>query len=173
MGRTALYTAIDMNTYSLDAYEERTGPPIVTTKTTALELARLFLAAGVNPNTQLNMHRPGRGGNSGRFADEIITTGATPMLRAAAGLDSAAVRLLLDYGGRIDVPNVMGVTPLMAAAGLGMEPSPRFNPSAKDAQDRSIATLEIILSTTGADLNARVTDVPSRTARWGRGNTLP
>src|SRR2546425_5219816 len=56
-GRTALYTAIDMNTYSLDAYAERTGPPIVTTKTTALELARLFLAAGVNPNTQLNMHR--------------------------------------------------------------------------------------------------------------------
>ena len=77
-GRTALYTAIDMNTYSLDAYEERTGPPIVTTKTTALELARLFLDAGVNPNPQLNMHRPGRGGNSGRFADEIITTGATP-----------------------------------------------------------------------------------------------
>jgi len=34
----------NMNTYSLDAYAERTGPPIVTTKTTALELARLFLA---------------------------------------------------------------------------------------------------------------------------------
>ena len=83
-GRTPLYTAIDMNTYSLDAYEERTGPPIVTEKTTALELARLFLDAGVNPNPQLNMHRPGRGGNSGRFADEIMTTGATPLLRAAA-----------------------------------------------------------------------------------------
>src|SRR5215468_10856831 len=82
-GRTALYVAIDMNTYSPDVYAERTGPPIVTTKTTALELARLFLAAGVNPNTQLNMHRPGRGGNSGRFADEILSTGATPMLRAA------------------------------------------------------------------------------------------
>src|ERR1700726_2941310 len=87
-GRTALYAAIDMNTYSLDAYEERTGPPIVTTKTTALELARLFLAAGVNPNTQLNMHRRSRGGNAGRFADEIITTGATPMLRAAASQDA-------------------------------------------------------------------------------------
>lgn len=170
-GRTALYTAIDMNTYSLDAYAERTGPPIVTTKTTALDLARLFLAAGVNPNSQLNMHRPGRGGNSGRFADEIITTGATPLLRAAASQDIEAVRLLLEHGGRVDVPNVMGVTPLMAAAGLGMEPAPRFNPSAPDAQERSIATLEI-LSAAGADVNARITDVKSKTARMGRGSTL-
>jgi ankyrin repeat protein len=58
------------------------------------------------------MHRPGRGGNSGRFADEIITTGATPLLHAAAGQDSEAVRLLLEYGGRVDVPNAMGVTRL-------------------------------------------------------------
>jgi ankyrin repeat protein len=170
-GRTALYIAIDMNTYSLDAYAERTGPPIVTTKTTALELARLFLAAGVNPNPQLNMHRPGRGGNSGRFVDEIITTGATPMLRAAGGQDSEAVRLLLEHGGRVDVPNVMGVTPLMAAAGLGMRPGPRFDPTAKDAQDRSIATLEILLAA-GADVNPRMTDVTSLTARMGRGGTL-
>jgi ankyrin repeat protein len=146
----------------------------VTTKTTALELARLFLDAGVNPNTQLNMHRPGRGGNSGRYADEIITTGATPMLRAAASQDSEAVRLLLDHGGRIDVPNVMGVTPLMAAAGLGMVPSPRFDPSAKDAQDRSIATLELLWAAgAGADVNARITDVTSRTARMARSSTLP
>ncbi len=171
-GRTALYTAIDMNSYSLDAYAERTGPPIVTTKTTALELARLFLRAGVNPNPQLDMHRPGRGGNSGRFTDEIITTGATPMLRAAASQDSEAVKLLLENGGRVDVPNVMGVTPLMAAAGLGMKPGPRFDPNAKDAQDRSIATLEL-LTKAGADVNARITDVKSLTARMGRGGTLP
>jgi len=172
-GRTALYIAIDMNTYSLDAYSERTGPPIVTTKTTALELARLFLAAGVNPNTQLNMHRPSRGGNSGRYADEALTTGATPMLRAAGSQDSAAVRLLLEYGARVDVPNVMGVTPVMAATGLGMrQPSPRFDPSAKDAQDRSIATLEILMAVGGVDVNARITDVTSRTGRWGRGSTI-
>jgi len=171
-GRTALYVAIDMNTYSLDAYAERTGPPIVTTKTTALDLAKLFLAAGVNPNPQLNMHRPGRGGNSGRFADEILTTGATPMLRAAASQDSAAVKLLLEYGGRVDVPNAMGATPLIAAAGLGMgRAGPRFDPSANDTQDRSIATLEILLAA-GADVNARITDVTSRTARWGRGTLI-
>ena len=68
----------------------------------------------------------------------------------------------------------MGVTPLMAAAGLGMELSPRFNPSAVDAQDRSIATLKI-LSAAGADagVNARITDVKSKTARMGRCSTLP
>src|SRR5438105_3234159 len=171
-GRTALYTAIDMNSYSLDAYAERTGPPVVKEKTTALDLARLFLRAGVNPNSQLNMHRPGRGGNSGRFADEIISTGATPLLRAAASQDSEAVRLLLENGARVDVPNVMGVTPLMAAAGFGMEPSPRFNPEAADVQDRSIATLEMLLAA-GADVNARITDVKSTTARMGRGSSLP
>jgi ankyrin repeat protein len=170
-GRTALYTAIDMNTYSLDAYAERTGPPIVKEKTTALELAKLFIDAGVNVNPQLNMHRPGRGGNSGRFADEIITTGATPLLRAAGSQDKEAVKLLLDHGARVDVPNVMGVTPLMAASGFGMEPAPRFNPDAPDVQDRSIATLELLLAK-GADVNARITDTKSTTARMGRGSTL-
>jgi ankyrin repeat protein len=170
-GRTPLHAAIDMNTYSLDAYDERTGPPIVAEETTALDLARLFLDAGVNPNPQLNMHRPGRGGNAGRFADEIITTGATPLLRAAAGQDGEAVRLLLQYGARVDVPNVMGVTPLIGAAGLGMEPSPRFNPDG-DAEDRAIATLEILLAA-GADVNAKIADVTGRTARIGRSTTLP
>jgi ankyrin repeat protein len=79
---------------------------------------------------------------------------------------------LLDHGARIDVPNVMGVTPLIAAAGLGMEMSPRFNPDAADVQDRSIATLELLVAK-GADVNARITDVKSRTARMGRGSTLP
>ena len=169
-GRTALYAAVDMNTYNLEHYGERTGPPIATEETTPLELARMFLDAGVNPSHQLNMHRPERGGHNGRFSDEIITTGATPVLRAAASQDYEALRLLVDYGGRVDVPNVMGVTPLMAAAGLGMEPSQRFNPDG-NAEDRAIATMEILLAA-GADVNARITDVTGRTARIGRSSTL-
>jgi ankyrin repeat protein len=173
-GRTALYAAIDMNTYDLAVYEELTGPPIVTEETTPLELARMFLEAGVNPNSQLNMHRPGRGGNSGRFTDDILTTGATLVLRAAASQDVEALKLLLEYGGRIDIPNVMGVTPLIAAVGLGMdnEPAPRFDASSEGVEERSIATLEILLAE-GADINARITDVTGYTARMGRGSTLP
>jgi ankyrin repeat protein len=161
-----------MNTYDLSNYEELDGPPVSTEETTPLELARLFLEAGVNPNLQLNMHRPGRGGNSGRFAEEIVTTGATPLLRAASSQDAEAVQLLMEYGGRIDVPNVMGVTPVIAAAGLGMEFGSRFDPDAPDVEDRAIATLEILLAA-GADVNARITDVKSRTARMGRSSSLP
>jgi ankyrin repeat protein len=96
------------------------------------------------------------------------------MLRAAASQDVEAVRLLLEYKGRVDVPNVMGVTPLIAAAGWGMRAaSPRFDPTAKDAQDRSIATLELLWAAgAGAGVNARVS-VTDLTARMGRGGTLP
>jgi hypothetical protein len=52
-----------------------------------------------------------------------------------------------------------------------MERAPRYNPAAPDAQDRSIATLEILLAA-GADVNARISDVTSRNARIGRGSSL-
>src|SRR5258708_28568700 len=54
-GRTALYTAIDMNTYIPDAYQERTRPPIVTTRTTPLEVAPLLLPSPVLRNTPLDL----------------------------------------------------------------------------------------------------------------------
>jgi ankyrin repeat protein len=52
------------------------------------------------------------------------------------------------------------------------EATPRFDAAAPDVQDRSIATLEILLAE-GADVNARITDVKGYTARMGRGSTLP
>jgi ankyrin repeat protein len=166
-GRTALYVAVDMNTFvsPFGSGSRQSGG------TSALDLVRLLLDAGVNPNTQLNMHRPTRGGNAGRFSDEILMTGATPLLRAAAGQDAEAAHLLLEHGALVDLPNVMGVTPLMAATGTGMEPSERFNPDG-DAQERAIATLELLLAA-GAEVNTRITDVKGRTARVGRSTTLP
>src|SRR5207237_8012933 len=52
------------------------------------------------------------------------------------------------------------------------KPDPSCNPPANDAPDRSIATLEMLVAA-GADVNARITDVKSTTARMGRGGTLP
>jgi ankyrin repeat protein len=161
-GRTPLYVAVDMISYN-----GRAPRPAASAETSGTDIVRLLLTAGVNPNSQLNMHRPGRGGNSSRFVDDLLTTGATPLLRAAIGHDAAAVSLLLEHGALVDLPNVMGVTPLMGAAGMGVSPRDRRLNVDGDVQARAIATLELLLAA-GADVNARVTDIESRTARIAR-----
>jgi uncharacterized protein len=167
-GRTALYLAVDMNDYI-----PRTPAYPKSASTTGIDIVRQLLAAGVDVNTQLNMHRPGRGGNSQRFTDDLLTTGATPLLRAAITHDHEVMRALLEHGAHVDLPNVMGVTPLMAAAGIGVRNinfgsnrSPNFEGD-EQVEDKAIASLEILL-TAGADIDARITDIQSRTARIAR-----
>ena len=159
-GRTALYVAVDMSTF-----RGRQPHPTVSSETSATDLVRLLLEAGVNPNAQLNMHRPSRGGNIGRFADELFTTGTTPLLRAAIGADVDAASLLLEHGALVDLPDVHGITPLMAAAG---HVSGRNRPvDSQSAQVRAIELLGLFLAA-GADINAKITDNHSRTANVGR-----
>ncbi len=164
-GRTALYAAVDMASYNQRGQRAPTG------ETSAHDVIRLLLDAKVNPNPQLNMHRPGRGGNSSRFVDDLLTTGATPLLRAAIGHDAESVKLLLEHGALVDLPNVMGVTPLMGAAGMGISPRDRRLNLDGDVQTRAIATLDLLLAA-GADVNARVQDTASRTARIARISTM-
>jgi ankyrin repeat protein len=171
-GRTALYLAVDMNTYV-----PRTPAYPKSTKATGMDIVRRLLASGVDVNTQLNMHRPGRGGNSARFTDDLLTGGATPLLRAAITHDHEAMRALLEHGAEVDLPNVMGVTPLMAAGGIGVRNinfganrSPNFEED-KEIESKVVASFEILLAA-GADINARVTDTHSRTARIARPSGL-
>jgi uncharacterized protein len=164
-GRTPLYVAADASSFGRPA--TRPAPDV----TGAHDIIAMLLAAGVNPNPQLNMHRPTRGGNSGRFVDDLLTTGATPLLRAAIGHDVDAIRLLLDHGALVDLPNVMGVTPLLAAAGQGISGRDRRVNLGGDVQGRVIATLQVLLDA-GADIDARVTDIASRNARIARPSTM-
>jgi len=172
-GRTALYIAVDVNSnIGVGSGRGRAGGG---RGVTSLDLIERLLAAGVNVNPQLNFHRPGRGGsaNSARFGDDLLTTGATPLLRAAIQHDHAAMRLLLEHGALVDLPNVMGVTPLMAAASLGVRDYAAVTNRSPDfvndptIEDQVIESLTILLEA-GADINARVTDNTSRTARIGR-----
>jgi ankyrin repeat protein len=167
-GRTALYVAVDMNTYV-----PRTTAYPRSTKTPRIDIVNALLAEGVDTNTQLNMHRPGRGGNSQRFNDDLLTTGATPLLRAAITHDHDSMRALLAHGAIVDLPNVMGVTPLMAAGAVGVRDSyfgtnrsPTFD-SDPLIEEKIIASFEILLAA-GADINAKITDGHSRTARIAR-----
>jgi uncharacterized protein len=166
-GRTPLYVAVDMSSYN----RRLSAPLPERDETTALDIIDMLLAAGVDPNTQLNMHRPGRGGNSGRFVDDLLTTGATPLLRAAIGHDGAAIRALLAHGALVDLPNVMGVTPLMGAAGVGVSVRDGRLDFTGDVESRAIATLEVLLDA-GANINRRITDIDSRSARIARPSTM-
>jgi uncharacterized protein len=164
-GRTPLYIAVTRRG-GRDARAGERSPE-------SLAFVTALLDAGVNPNAQLAFKEPSRGGRDNRFGDDLLTTGATPLLRAAQTHDDAVVRLLLQHGALVDLPNASGVTPFMAAAGIGtrtaggvLGPGPPENVVAL-----SLETMEI-LRTAGADVNARISDVTSLTARIARTNTL-
>jgi ankyrin repeat protein len=168
-GRTALYIAVDMNNYRRGsrAYGGTSGEQSLT----GLDIERRLLEAGVDPNPQLNMHRPSRGGNIGRFTDDLQTTGATPLLRAAISEDVPSIRLLLAHGAIVDLPNVMGVTPLMAAAGMGTPARGLGAPVDGSAEDRAIEALGVLLAA-GADIDARSVSSYSRTATIARTSSM-
>jgi ankyrin repeat protein len=174
-GRTALYTAIDMHnggnsTAGTSGMVPGRAPKAVR-GVAALDVARRLLELGVDPEPQLNFHRPGRGGGSGRFVDDLMNTGATPMLRAAINWDIEGMALLQEYGANVDLPNLMGVTPFMAAAQHGVSAlDPRFWYTDAD-QQKAIAALDFLLKA-GADPNARIQDVTSLTARIARPSQL-
>jgi hypothetical protein len=179
-GRTALYVAVDVRTLAArggggfgNGGGERERVRADKGGTTSIDVMNMLLDAGVDRNPQLNMHRPGRGGNSGRFVDDLLTAGATPLLRAAVTYDDEAIRILLAHGALVDLPNAMGVTALMTAAGIGIsirDPA-RDSYQAPDTQKRSIATMDILLKA-GADVNARITDTSGHTARIARPSTM-
>ena len=83
-----------------------------------LVVSLCLMAAGVDLNPQLNMHRPSRGGNSGRFVEELLNTGCTPLMRVVIANDIEVAQALLEKGAS---PNIvgMGLTPFLIAAGVG------------------------------------------------------
>src|SRR5882672_8842832 len=171
-GRTALYLAVDLNTYV-----PRTPAYPHSAKTTGLDIVKRLLAAGVDVDPQLNQHRPGRGGNSERFTDDLLTIGSTPLLRAAITHDHDSMKALLEHGADVNLPNGMGITPLMAAGGLGVRNinfganrSPNFEED-KEIESKVIASLEILLGA-GADIDARVAGAYDRTSRIARPSGL-
>ena len=114
-GRTALWCAVDLNTVP------RGGRPDMPSldRTSSLQMIDLLLKAGANPNLQLKLLPPYRAVGADRGADTLLTIGSTPLLRAAKAGDAEATRLLLAAGANPNLPQVAGITPVMAAAGLG------------------------------------------------------
>jgi ankyrin repeat protein len=151
-GRTALYAAIDFNTMPRS---NRPAPKVLENRLTALDVARLLLERGADPNPKLARLPPYRA-KLDRGNDMMLGAGSTPFLRAAKAGDLPAMQLLLEHGADPTLsPTRSGINPLMAAAGLGtaeQDTTGRY----KTQQD-AIAAIQLLLDR-GLDVNATATD---------------
>jgi len=150
-GRGPLYSAVDVNTLP------RGGRPDLPSldKTTSQQVVGMLLEAGANTNQQLKMPPPFRNVGNDRGLDGMLTTGSTPLLRAAKALDAPSVKMLIDKGADLTLTNSRGVTPTMAAAGLGStDADTRGFYTSEDVQQRSIETLKLLIAA-GGDINQK------------------
>lgn len=146
-GRTPLYAAVDLNTLPFGGRPDH----VSLDGTTSLKMIELLLNSGANPNAQLKLFPPYRSLGADRGGDGMLTTGATPLLRAARAGDAAAIRLLVAHGANPALPNRLGATPLMAAAGIGgtnVDTRGKYK-----TQPDAVASIELLLGA-GAQINA-------------------
>src|SRR5262245_35020286 len=120
-GRSPLYLAIELNRLS----GSRRGDLPALDAHTGLDVARLLLERGANVGMRLK-HQPllradpgDRGYTDGSPDVLVVSPGATALHVAAKASDDAAVTLLLMHDANVQTANVYGITPVMAAAGVG------------------------------------------------------
>jgi len=165
-GRSPIYMAADTSTLPTKGNGAVAVLPSEDS-VTALDVARLLLHKGANPNLQLKRRPPYRDVPQDRGGDTILAQGATPLLRAARAGDAPFVELLLKNGALVDLPSKEGVTPLMAAAGV--EFGDRVTRGRNRTNDGVLATMKLLLDA-GANINARMVTEPGRNPAEGLSN---
>ena len=142
-GTGALYATVDAR------WPERTWYPpasITEEKTSHLQLLQMLLDRGADPNARL-VKKPWYRTFHGDWANPV---GATPFWLAAKANDVAAMRVLIAGGANPTIPSERGVSPLLVAAGYGIEPQvTNFAPGAR------LAAVRYLVEEVGADVNAR------------------
>jgi ankyrin repeat protein len=147
------------------AFMRRPGsgsPPLPTGTMDTLDLARSLLAHGANPNARiawkeiafdrdLAITKPPPNIPVGR--NFLSFVGASPFYVAAKHGDVSLMRVLVEYGADAKMPTVQGITPLMAAAGLGFWDGESPGPLTGVPESESIEAVKLTLEL-GNDINA-------------------
>jgi uncharacterized protein len=147
VGRTPLYAAVDMHTLP---DSNLPWPSELNNQLGSLDLIQTLLAHGANVNAQLKKQQPYRS-KVDRGADTMLGTGTTPLMRAAKAGDTEVVKVLLAKGADPKLTTKNGMTPVMAAAGLGSKEEDTTGRKKTEAD--AIASLKLCLDA-GADVNA-------------------
>jgi ankyrin repeat protein len=156
-GRTALYIAVDRKGGGSNDSVRVPADPGRSARSSVMDVIKALLAANVDPNPELRMRRPTRGGYAGRFSDPLLDVGGTPLLRATLANDMEVIRALLDKGASPNI-NAMGVTPFLVAAGVG---------GGGQRGGQGTALLDLFLQH-GADVNTQVTGTKTYSMRIAR-----
>jgi ankyrin repeat protein len=162
-GRSPLYLAIELNRIP----DSRRGDLPSLDEHTGLDVARLLLTRGANVNMRLKHQPPLRNEPGDRgFTDGspdvlVVSPGATALHVAAKASDDEAVKLLLERGANVQAANVFGITPVMAAAGVGhwygvFREFPTIGRYKTGAD--AVATMKLLLAA-GATLDGRTTEL--------------
>ena len=140
-------------------------PPIQTGELDSLTLAEAMLERGADPNgkvawkeipfeVDLGIVKPPPNISVGR--NFVSFVGATPFYLAAKHADVELMKLLVEHGANPLTPTDQGVTPLMAAAGLGFWDGESPGPLNGTPEDARLDAVKLTLAL-GNDLHA-VTD---------------
>jgi ankyrin repeat protein len=145
-GRTPLYLAVD---YVTLPHGGRPDQPSLD-QTLAIDIVKLLLEKGADPNSQLKMTAPLRATGNDRGLDPMLSPGTTPLIRAAKAMDAESMKALLDRGADISLTNSRGMTATLAASGMGStDADTRGYFTTSDVQDRAIAALDLMFHNGG------------------------
>jgi ankyrin repeat protein len=150
-GRSPLYSAVDFHTMP---QSNRPSPKEIDNELTSLDVIKSLLARGANINAQLKQQQPYRT-KLDRGDDTMLSTGTTPLLRAAKAGDVEAMKLLLEKGADAKLATRNGINPLMAAAGLGTKEEDTTGRAKTQAE--AIEAIKLCLEA-GVDVNAVTTN---------------
>jgi ankyrin repeat protein len=140
-GRTPLYLAVD---YVTLPHGGRPDQPSLD-ETLPIDIVRLLLEKGADPNPQLKMTAPLRATGNDRGLDPMLAPGTTPLIRAAKAMDVESMKALLDHGADISLTTSRNMTATLAASGMGStDADTRGYFATSDVQERAIAALDLM-----------------------------
>jgi uncharacterized protein len=147
-GMAALYAAVDMHTLT---WMQGRPAPKTTDRLSSVDLVRLILEAGANPDAALTSPLLLR---HHALGDPALGAGATPLMRTAKTGDVAVMRMLLDYGADPALVQRNGTTLLIVAAGLGWRDGGGALPVYDHGSESDAIEVIRMCLAHGADINA-------------------